>query len=101
MHRGFFPMARPCPSFALSDVATSNQIEIASLFIAGNNEHEHDLWAKVFSLFFLVFTRIVNMLITLPDAFLSNSPTMSTTLMQLVPLLDGSNYLPWARSMTA
>src|SRR6202789_4132894 len=93
-------MARPCHYLAPIDVATSNQIEIASLFITGNNEHEHDLWAKAF-FFYLVLTRIVNMLTTFPDAFLPNDPTMSTALMQLVPLLDGSNYLPWARSMRA
>ena len=75
-----------------------NQIEIASLLVAGNNEHEHDLWAKHFS--FLSITRIVNMLITLPDTFLPNIPTMLTALMQLVPVLDGSNYLPWAHAMT-
>ena len=51
-------------------------------------------------LFFNSITRIVNMLITLPDAFLTNTPTMLTALMQLIPVLDGSNYLPWACAMT-
>jgi hypothetical protein len=41
------------------------------------------------------------MLILLPDAFLPNNPTMSTALMQLVPVLNGSNYLPWAHAITA
>jgi hypothetical protein len=34
--------------------AMRNQIEFASLFVVGNNEHEHDLWAKAFFPLFLV-----------------------------------------------
>src|ERR1700747_1381359 len=41
------------------------------------------------------------MLITLPDAFLTTdlSPTMSSALVSLVPVLDGTNYAKWARAM--